>query len=243
MLRTQTLKYEEIARANADDVIAVLQTLSEAEWDAQSLCEGWNVRHVVGHLIFGLTETAPRMVGAVRVDRFDQDRLLSRRAREIGDGCSSVALVERYVAASSTAWPRRVAGRLPMALAAADTSVHLLDICLPLHRESGLDACRLAAVLDILVDWNVCGARSRAAGLQLVATDIDWQRGTGPEACGSADRLILSLTGRRGFLHELSGSGVDLWASRSCTQERAAFGRAADALRVARPTSDIGAPC
>jgi len=203
MLRTQTPNYHEIARANADDVLAVLRSLSESEWDAQSLCERWTVRHVVGHLIFGLTETAPKMRGAVRASRFDKDRLLSRKARQIGDSCSPEELVERYTVASSCARSRRLVGALPVDLAAADTAIHLLDICVPLRRVSGLDPQRLAAVLDVVVGRNVCGARSRATGLRLVATDIDWHRGAGTEVCLPAERLIVSLTGRSGLRSDM----------------------------------------
>ncbi|MBO0856213.1 MAG: maleylpyruvate isomerase family mycothiol-dependent enzyme, partial [Nocardia sp.] len=34
------------------DLIAVLHDLSADEWEAPSLCDGWRVRDVVGHLLY-----------------------------------------------------------------------------------------------------------------------------------------------------------------------------------------------
>src|SRR5438477_7444523 len=35
------------------DFSAYLHTLSPSQWDEPSLCEGWRVRDVVGHILYG----------------------------------------------------------------------------------------------------------------------------------------------------------------------------------------------
>jgi uncharacterized protein (TIGR03083 family) len=40
-----------------------LEGLSQAEWDTPSLCAGWKVRDVVGHLVSILDVPMPKFVG------------------------------------------------------------------------------------------------------------------------------------------------------------------------------------
>ena len=65
----RTLLWDEVA-----DIGRLLEELDGAEWDAPSLCDGWRVRDVVGHMEFGHT----RRLGPVVVDlvryRFDLPR-------------------------------------------------------------------------------------------------------------------------------------------------------------------------
>ncbi|MGZ8750310.1 MAG: maleylpyruvate isomerase family mycothiol-dependent enzyme, partial [Pseudonocardia sp.] len=48
----------------------------------------------------------------------------------------------------------------------------------------------------------------RIHGLRLVADDLDWSWGQGPEVHGSAEALILMLTGRPVGAEELTGPGA-----------------------------------
>ena len=52
------------------------------------------------------------------------------------------------------------------------------------------------------------GAKKRIAGLRLVATDLDWSHGTGPEVTGPALPLLLAMTGRSAGLADLAGAGL-----------------------------------
>jgi hypothetical protein len=52
------------------------------------------------------------------------------------------------------------------------------------------------------------GAKKRAEGLTLRATDVDWSGGTGPEVTGPLASIILAITGRRAGLADLSGDGL-----------------------------------
>lgn len=56
----------------------------------------------------------------------------------------------------------------------------------------------------------------RARGLRLVATDLDWSHGTGPEVRGTGEVLLLLLimAGRQDALAELDGPGRARLAAR-----------------------------
>ena len=58
------------------------------------------------------------------------------------------------------------------------------------------------------------GAKKRGSSLRLVATDLDWSHGAGPEVRGKGEALLLALTGRPVVLDELSGDGVAVLRSR-----------------------------
>ncbi len=70
--------------------------------------------------------------------------------------------------------------------------------------------------LDFLVGGRAVGfvPKSRPAGLRFEATDLDWAWGSGPAVRGTAEALMLALTGRRVALDELQGDGVATLRSR-----------------------------
>ena len=50
--------------------------------------------------------------------------------------------------------------------------------------------------------------RKRIAGLRLVAQDVEWAHGHGPDVCGSGEAVMLVLTGRPVGPGELTGPGA-----------------------------------
>jgi hypothetical protein len=53
-----------------------------------------------------------------------------------------------------------------------------------------------------------------ARGARLVATDLDWSRGRGPEARGTAEAILMVLAGRPGVATELTGRGASILRAR-----------------------------
>ena len=51
--------------------------------------------------------------------------------------------------------------------------------------------------------------------LRLEATDIDWAHGSGPTVRGSAEALLLAMTGRTAALRHLDGDGVGALGGRA----------------------------
>ena len=70
---------------------------------------------------------------------------------------------------------------------------------------------RLVAALDVMPGLGgFVGAKKRVAGLRLVATDVDWSHGSGPEVSGPGEAILLAASGRPAALAELDGEGVDV---------------------------------
>jgi hypothetical protein len=56
--------------------------------------------------------------------------------------------------------------------------------------------------------------RRTVRGLRLVAQDVEWTHGDGPEVHGSAEALLLAITGRPVEPDELTGPGAPMLLAR-----------------------------
>lgn len=95
-----------------------------------------------------------------------------------------------------------------------DGTIHHQDIRRALLRPRQLPLDRLQRILPLVPSNPRLGAGRRIRGLRLIATDIDWRHGNGPEVSGTAEALLLAMTGRRETLGELTGPGQPTLAAR-----------------------------
>ena len=99
--------------------------------------------------------------------------------------------------------------------------MHGIDIRRPLGRSRPipLNAFTVVARFQLDTRWPVSLAvggnvRRRVQGLRLVADDLEWSHGEGPEVRGSAEALLLMLSGRPIGRDELTGPGASELYSR-----------------------------
>lgn len=190
----------------------LLDTLTDEEWQLPSLCEGWRIRDVAAHLAL-----TPQPLGAWTTlveglrahgsfDRFVHDVSVRHAARPV----SEIVAELRTHAASRTLPVLTNYRNILM-----DTLVHGQDIAIPLGREREMppQAAAASATLIWRKRWPFW-ARRRLASLRLVATDIDWTAGSGPELHGPIGALLLLTTGRPAALPYLTGAGLP-WAAAS----------------------------
>ncbi|GAB3354517.1 maleylpyruvate isomerase family mycothiol-dependent enzyme [Modestobacter lapidis] len=200
----------DLVSAERRDVLALLQDLQMREWDTLSLCAGWRVRDVVGHLTMATdTPLSSAVMGLVRAG-FDVDRFLARTAVQRGSAPLTTLLSGwRRAVDSRRTPPGGTAGQMLVEVVS-----HAQDIRRPLGRQRPTPPERLRTALDTAVRLGgPFGSRQRAAGLHLVAPELDWTAGDpgDPEVRGPGDALLLALLGRAGTLDELDGPGLDRW--------------------------------
>ena len=186
----------------------LLDELDPSEWDRPSLCAGWRVRDVAGHLSLVPTITTWEMVRAAPRAGFNPHRINTRLARRYGDRPTH-AIVSRI---REHAGARRTARVLDERDSLFDVAVHSQDIALPLRRTVEVPVASARQGLDRVweMGWPF-KAQQRLSGLGLRATDADWQVGDGPAVEGTALSLLLLLTGRTDTaLPRLTGPGVAL---------------------------------
>ena len=108
-------------------LIGRLESFDADQWDAPSLCAGWRVRDVIGHLVSILDMPVRRiMLGSVKAGGFH--RFAERVAKEYGER-DPVALTARYPELATRRFAPPVVGPIaPM----GDVFVHTRDIERPL---------------------------------------------------------------------------------------------------------------
>lgn len=184
-----------------------LDTLSTQQWDAASLCAGWRVRDVVGHVSVVPRVTIRQMLAVAPRARFDINGINMLVGIQEGqrDPQQLVALLRRHAADRIPSRPVPDPRNLLF-----DLIVHGQDVARPLGRDLPVAAAQARQGLERVwaMGWPF-RARTRLAGLSLRATDTGWATGTGPEVIGSTLALLLLATGRTAaVIDELQGPGV-----------------------------------
>lgn len=196
------------------DFRSFLEALPDDRWDEPSLCEGWRVRDVVGHLTIGRTIPVTRVLMKVAAGGFNVDKVVDRASRDFGGSHSPSEMRTIFNAETSRPKERGLAGVEPPKAKLGDNVTHMLDITVPLGLPVDLPEARLVATLEALTEVGMWKSKQRTKGLRLVAEDVAWSHGDGPEVRGTAAALILTLGGRAQMLDELTGDGVEILRER-----------------------------
>ena len=181
-----------------------LSALRDEQWDQQSLCAEWRVRHVVAHLVVETKMTAYQMVAGVIRNRLSLDRYLARDALDAGIAAPEVLLAQF----TQTIGSKELPPFTKPACLLADVVCHSADIRRPLGLSRIVPESSLIGAADFLRSDFMSGTKKRIAGLRLGATDATWSAGDGPEVEGPMEALVLAMAGRPDAIMELSGCGL-----------------------------------
>jgi len=199
-----------LAREERADLAAFLATLSPRQWQAPTLCARWRVRDVVAHVVSydeldvrGLLAHAVR--GQFRPSRVNAVALARYRT------CSPEQLLELLTAHLQ---PRGLPAALGGRVALAEGVIHHQDIRRGLRLPRVIPSQRLLVALRWAMIGPDIGGLWRIRGVRVVATDIGFSAGAGPEVRGTGEALLMAIAGRRGVVGELSGPGQGKLAGR-----------------------------
>lgn len=92
--------------------------------------------------------------------------------------------------------------------------IHQQDIRRPLGLPRQIPAERLRVTLDFARWAPPIRGGLRTRGLRLVATDLDWSAGRGPEVTGPGEALLLAMARRGAAVADLGGPGLPRLAQR-----------------------------
>ena len=187
-----------------------LEQLDDQQWATPSLCDGWTVKDVLGHMtasarISGLS-FFPKLIGSGF--RFET---LQRKGIEAETAGTPADLLSRF---------REVVPSEKHPPGPADTwlgevIVHGTDIRRPLGISHDFPVETLVRTADFFKGSNlIIGTKKRINGLTLRATDTDWTHGSGPEVSGPMASVLMAMTGRKAAIDDLSGAGVETLRSR-----------------------------
>jgi uncharacterized protein (TIGR03083 family) len=208
-------------RIAADDVVdlaveqhrafcATVDGFGPGDWDRPSLCDGWTARdvviHVAGHVHH--TQGFRQRLGDLTRSRFSASRAAERdvaRHRHLDPEA-----IRNWLASPLDLLAD---GRFDACVQLGELVIHHHDIT----SSVGDGPQPSPEVLSVVLDFGLtpkgslatAGGRRRGRGLHLVADDIDWSAGRGPDVSGPAASLLMALSGRAVALQDLEGDGVD----------------------------------
>jgi uncharacterized protein (TIGR03083 family) len=212
MSKTATIfDYPALHAAMTDRLVGLGHSLSPQQWQSPSLCEGWRVCDVFGHITYGGV-TPLRKIGPILLFKYRGN--LNR-----GSAVESVRYANANAQALVVAEFER-ARHHPVGIGKLiktdelhmDHIVHELDIRRPLDLATEWQPDDLRAALDTSVRTKnplISPART-AQGLRFVTTDIEWSHGPSdaPRVEGPAEDMLLAICGRTSALTALHGNGV-----------------------------------
>jgi uncharacterized protein (TIGR03083 family) len=194
------------------DFADLLARLSPQQWELPSLCERWRVKDVVAHVL-SYDELSRRQL----VWRFVKGGLWPSRINAIGVGEYATRSPEQLAELMCACIPPRgLASGFGGMIALVDGMVHQQDIRRPLGIPRTIPPQRLRTVLNFALKSPALRGARRTRGVRVIATDLDWAYGSGPEASGPAEALLMAMAARPDALKQLSGPGKDLLAQRIC---------------------------
>ncbi|MFC4942956.1 maleylpyruvate isomerase family mycothiol-dependent enzyme [Pseudonocardia sp. GCM10023141] len=188
-----------------------LETLAPADWDVPSLCPGWAVRDVVAHIVWGPGQPWSQAMLEMLKGGFRINHVTAATARRWG---------RRPTAEMITGLREREHDRSHSPIITdthvlADIVCHNLDIRRPLARSRAMSPPAFRATADLMASTgpplDIVFARSprrTVRDLRLVADDLDWTHGSGAEVRGTAEALLMVITGRPVAHDELTGPGA-----------------------------------
>lgn len=191
------------------DFADFLDTLTPQQWEEPTLCDGWTVRNVIAHVI-----SYDELGWPGTIKRFARGGFIPSKANELGVREHSRSPQELINLLRAHQRPRGLTAARGGMIALVDGMIHHQDIRRPLDMPRGIPHDRLRTALRLALTAPPIGAPKRARGLTLVATDLDWSRGTGPEVRGPGEALLMAIAGRGHAINELSGPGQALLAER-----------------------------
>jgi uncharacterized protein (TIGR03083 family) len=199
--------------AERASLAANLAGLDDDQWAHDTLCPGWTVKDVAAHVI-STPQIGWRQMPAMAARNFGRgyNTMIYREVKRLGareTPESILADFERF--ATSTHHVPTTTSVEPL----IDALLHHQDIVRPLglRREMPPEAAAVAADRSRLL-WSLMGNRRVVRGTRMVATDIDWVRGSGPTIEGPMQELLMVCSGRAPDPALVSGDGIELLAAR-----------------------------
>lgn len=191
---------------------ATLAGLDEDGWAHPSLCEAWTVKDVAAHVISNPQIHWAQMFGlAGRNLGRGYNAMIRREVLRLGASQTSAMILadfETYAASTRHVPTTTVVEPL------IDALVHHQDIVRPLgiRHEMAPDAAARAADRCRMLAF-LMGSRRVVKGTRMVATDINWVRGSGPTIEGPMQELLMVCAGRARVATDLTGDGLELLAT------------------------------
>jgi uncharacterized protein (TIGR03083 family) len=182
------------------ELLDLSRSLTPAEWNTPSLCEGWRVRDVLAHLIGEQNEPMVYFTTFPPDNDKANQKMVDKRKDLPMD-----KVVEEFAGIINKT---NFLIKFMPSLFLEDTWIHQEDMrwVLGANRQRQHDPVRVQLVLEVLKK----AALKKYPNIKFVATDMDWRLGEGKEVRGTGDALAMFLCRRQAARKKLEGEGLEL---------------------------------
>lgn len=203
---TDNLELQPAVAAQFSALAELLSNATDAEWNTESLCDGWRVLEVVAHMTMPARYLEDEFMAELDACGYDFTRLSNEIAAR--DALLPPARLVADLRSDLLHHWTPPGGGFPGAL--NHVVIHTLDVTVPLDRG------RLApdeTIRVILEDLTQGGIHEHfnidIEGRMMEASDLDWHYGSGLPLRATAEVLALAMTGRRVPSERLDGAPLD----------------------------------
>lgn len=205
MLETDEL-WQVVDRERAS-LADLLEGLSAEEWETPTRCGDWRVRDVAAHLTLAARITRGQAVRELLRARGNWNRMIHDTA--VREAAAPTDVIVGHL--RSIIGSRRLAPMTSPHEPLLDLLVHGQDIALALGRERAVSPTAARAAAERVWTMRLPPRPWPLPKARLVATDIEWTRGSGAELRGPIAALLLLLTGRPDAAREWAGRTGEPW--------------------------------
>ena len=202
----ETMMWDEVA-----DIGALLHELDDEAFDTPSLCDGWAVRDVLGHMGLGHTTPMPAMLARIGRYAFNVTKASFTESKTLFAGQNADEIRRFWDEVMVAQHPKRGISKLiPAKSGFLDHLVHNQDIRRPTGKPRTIPEARLHRALQLVraEASPLFNSKRNVSGLKLCASDIGWTAGGGPAVLGPGEAIVLAAAGRKAALADLHGDGV-----------------------------------
>lgn len=200
----------EMVHAERAKLADLFETLTPEQWARSSLCDGWTAHILAAHILAGAEQTKSAFLKGMAANGFRFNTMIDRDARQLSE-LTPAEITQRLRATTTTT----NGPPAPVVTVLGEAVVHGEDLRQPLGLPWSVGDDTAIACLEMYKKAAFpIGSKKRVRGLRLVATDVDWSYGEGPEVSGPTLALLLAMTGRAPGLENLTGDGVPIMRAR-----------------------------
>ena len=188
------------------ELAEVLAGLGHDDWEKPTLCAGWRVRELVAHITMPYRMSTPRFLAGMIRSGGNFNRYADRQARQDAVELTPAQLVECLRQNINHPW-KPPGGGYEGAL--SHDVIHGLDVTVALGIDRQVPSERLRIVFDAMRPRHAKYFGVDLTDVQLQASDLTWTYGTGTPLTGTAQDLLLVVSGRSLPPDHLSGRDAD----------------------------------
>lgn len=207
----------DLVRHERQAFLDTLESLTAAQWEEASLCSAWRVVDVAAHLAWAPVLGPAAAAMAMVRNGFSVNRMIAATA--VGWSGRGREAIKEQLRRNMESGAKPIG--MPVVAALADAVVHGIDVRRPLGLSRPVTADVLAPVagFQLHTPWPLSGvvggsASRRVTGVRLVASDVAWAHGDGPEVRATAEAMARLLYGRPVMADELVGEGAAVLLAR-----------------------------